>query len=204
MGPLRLHWPLPVKPEERPKIERDTPDGWYYLRFDGVRNHLVRGCLTCPPGPATLEMLIRPHETERRQTIMDMWGAAFSLGLDKDGRLSLLREDRERSGVWLTGKSRLEKDRFHHVAAVFDGTHLKLYLNGGFEGSLPCIGLRSNEKMTLGVNCGVTKLYTGRKDAWNRAFKGDVAMFRLLERPFSPDEIRRRAKQSLECMNRGK
>ena len=204
MGPLRLHWPLPVKPEERPKILKDAPDGWYYLRFDGVRNRLVRGCLTSPPGPATLEMLIRPLEAGRQQTIMDMWGAAFSLGLDKDGRLSLLREDRERSGVWLSGKTPLGKDRFHHVAAVFDGTHLKLYLNGSFESSAPCIGLRSNEKMTLGVNCGVTEPYTGRRDAWDKAFKGDVAMFRLLERPFSPDEVKRRAEQSLRCMNREK
>ena len=201
-SPLRAHWKWPVKAEEKPQILSDTPGSWHYLRFNGKSSRLVRGCLNAPPGPATLEMLIRPHDTGRPQTIMDMWGASFSIGLQKDGRLSLLRENRERSGVWLSGKTKLKANSFCHIAAVFDGSNLKLYLNGKFEAGVPCTGLRSEEKVSIGVNCGVIEPYTGRKGEWSRAYKGDIAMFRLLERVMPPEEIQQRAVQSLQRMNK--
>lgn len=201
LGPLRNHWNLPANVAERPQILNDSPSGWYFLRFNGINNRMTKGCLNTPPGPATLEMLIRPHEIGRVQTIMDMWGAAFSLGINKEGKLSLLRENRERMGVWLTGKTILKANVFYHVAAVFNGNLLKLYLNGKLEGSVPCIGLRSDEKMTLGVNCGVIEPYTGRRGQWNKAYKGDIGMFRLLERPFSDNEVLQRASLALKRMN---
>ena len=200
MGPLRNHWTFSANVSERPQIMCDAPGSWYYLRFNGKNNRMVKGCLNTPPGPASLEMLIRPHDTKRQQTIMDMWGAAFSLGLGKDGRLNLLREDIERRGVWLAGKTQLQKNRFYHVAAVFDGSFLKLYLNGKLDGSVACKGLRSDEKMTLGVNCGVMEPYTGRRGEWSKAYKGDIGMFRLIERPFSEKEVKERADTALKRM----
>ncbi len=176
-GPLRRNLALPKKESpERPVISRDAPGCPWFIRFDGVKNQLtMMGALNVPPGPATLEMWIRPRSVDKAQTIFDSWGMTLTIRIDDDGRLSLCRTNQARVDILQQGKAVLEKDRWQHLVAVFDGMRIQLYLNGKADGqAAECHGVKTEGRSMIGP------------------FHGDMAAFRLLQRPMSPEEIKSR------------
>lgn len=171
----------------RPGIQRDGNGPWF-LRFDGVDDEIALGGITMPPGPATLELTLRPAQTDRHQTIFDSSEPILTLVLEPRGTLRLLRWDQEREEVMLEGRETLQPGAWHHVVAVFTGAALRLYVNGKQDGSdVPIHGLRSDHMSCVG---GPARWATGIRAAGR--FHGDIGSFRVLQRALTAEQVAER------------
>lgn len=172
----------------RPTAHQDD-DGAWFLRFDGVDDRITQGPIAMPPGPATVELLLRPADTERMQTVFDSSEPVLSLVLAPGGTLRLLRTDQQLKVVTLAGKTPLQAGTWHHVVAVFTGRSLRLSVDGKQDGpEIPIHGLRSDKETSIG---GPALWAKGIRAAG--FFKGDIRQFRVLQRSLSPDEIAARS-----------
>jgi hypothetical protein len=168
----------------RPAIERDAGGPWF-LRFDGADDAVSHGPITMPAGPVTLEVLIRPAETEMPQTLFDSTEPVLTLVLMPNRTLRLLRWDQWRKEVVLEGRIALTSGSWHHVVAVFTGAASRLYVDGRQDGhDVPVHGLRSDYQSTLG---GPTVWASGLRAGGH--FHGDIGGFRLLQRALTAAEI---------------
>ena len=87
----------------------------------------------------TLAAWLRHPFTHRFTAIVDKRDAGnrgFDLFLDPSSKLFLRVDD-----ATLVGQQVVADDRWHHVAGVFDGSELRLYVDGAFEGSTAAAGL---------------------------------------------------------------
>jgi len=164
-------------------------DGAWFLRFDGVDDRIIQGPIAMPPGPATVELLLRPADTERMQTVVDSSEPVLSLMLAPGGTLRLQRVNQQREVVTLAGQKPLQAGAWHHVVAVFTGRSLRLYVDGKQDGpEIPIHGLRSDKETAIGGPI--------RPGGF---LKGDVRQFRVLQRSLAADEIAARH-QSLSLL----
>jgi hypothetical protein len=162
----------------RPSAHQDDRGAWF-LRFDGVDDRITQGPIAMPPGPATVELLLRPADTERMQTVLDSSEPVLSLMLAPGGTLRLQRMNQQREVVTLAGQKPLQAGSWHHVVAVFTGRSLRLYVDGKQDGpEIPIHGLRSDKETAIGGPIRAAGF-----------FKGDVRQFRVLQRALAPDEI---------------
>ena len=168
----------------RPAAHQDEDDAWF-LRFDGVDDRITQGPIAMPPGPATVELLLRPADTERMQTVFDSSEPVLSLMLAPGGTLRLQRMNQQREVVTLAGQKPLQAGTWHHVVAVFTGRSLRLYVDGKQDGpEIPIHGLRSDKETAIG---GPATWAKGIRAAG--FFKGDIRQFRVLQRSLAADEI---------------
>ncbi len=138
------------------------------LRFDGKANVVAVAARSLPYGPLTLELLVRP-EAKNGEMMLFHDQAGVALKLDGQLRPSFTRGS-DRGSQSVTAEESLAVGEWAHVAAVYTGDKLLIYLNGKLVGqaaastfsnpvnSVPRIG------NSLGLNCG---------------FQGDMAGFRL-------------------------
>jgi hypothetical protein len=169
-----------------PRVHQDDGDGdEWFLRFDGVDDRIVQGPIAMPPGPATVELLLRPADTVRMQTVFDSSEPVLSLVLAPGGTLRLVRMDQQRKPITLAGQTPLQAGTWHHVVAVFTGRSLRLHVDGKQDGpEIPIHGLRSDKETAIG---GPAAWADGiRAEGF---FKGDIRQFRVLQRSLAPDEI---------------
>jgi len=191
-GWLRRDLALPDG-ETRPAIDQDG-DGPWFLSFDGADDAVRYGPIFMPPGPATVELLLRPGDTQRTQTLFDSSEPVLSLVLMPGGTLRLLRLDQQRREVVVAGRTALTAGNWHHVVAVFTGSELRLYVDGRQDAAeVPIHGLRSDKESALGGPA----LWAGGIRAAGH-FRGDIAAFRVLQRFLTTEEVaaRRAPKQS--------
>ena len=182
-GWLRRDLALPDG-ESRLAIGRDG-DGPWFLSFDGTDDALRNGPIFMPPGPATVELLLRPGDTQRTQTLFDSSEPVLSLVLMPGGTLRLLRLDQQRNEVEVAGRTALTAGSWHHVVAVFTGSELRLYVDGRQDAAaVPIHGLRSDKESALGG----PGLWAGGIRAVGH-FRGDIAAFRVLQRFVTPEEV---------------
>jgi hypothetical protein len=169
-----------------PSAHQDDGDGdEWFLRFDGVDDRIAQGPIAMPPGPATVELLLRPADTVRMQTVFDSSEPVLSLVLAPGGTLRLVRMDQQRKPITLAGQTPLQASTWHHVVAVFTGRSLRLHVDGKQDGpEIPIHGLRSDKETAIG---GPAAWADGiRAEGF---FKGDIRQFRVLQRSLTPDEI---------------
>ncbi|MCH2583987.1 MAG: LamG domain-containing protein, partial [Planctomycetes bacterium] len=89
-------------------------------------------------GQWTVEASIRPVELGRRQTIVGEDGrpteaanAPLQLGLQKDNRIAIVAIDSGGKTRTLVTRDPVETGRWYHVAAMSDGSKMRLYLVEG-------------------------------------------------------------------------
>jgi len=182
-GWLRRDLALPDG-HSRPAIGRDG-DGPWFLSFDGADDAIRSGPIFMPPGPATVELLVRPGDTQRTQTLFDSSEPVLSLVLMPGGTLRLLRLDQQRKEVVVGGRTALRVGNWHHVVAVFTGSELRLYVDGRQDAAaMPIHGLRSDKESALGGPA----LWAGGIRAVGH-FRGDIAACRVLQRFVTPEEV---------------
>ncbi|MEN6347530.1 MAG: LamG domain-containing protein [Armatimonadia bacterium] len=94
----------------------------------------------------------------------------YRLGLDPQGRGQVrfqLALDGKWAGNWLLSRSRLQPGRWYHLAAVYDGTQRRIYLDGQLDAGAPATGTISRgDLVTVGQD------FSGLIDevrVWNRA-----------------------------------
>jgi len=168
----------------QPAIRREG-DGPWFLGFDGADDVLRNGPFFMPPGPATVELSLRPGDTQRTQTIFDSSEPVLSLVLMPGGTLRLLRMDQQRKIITLEGRTALMAGKWHHVSAVFTGSALRLYVDGIQDGAdVPLHGLRADKESAIG---GPALWADGIRATGH--FRGDIKAFRVLQRFLAPEEV---------------
>jgi len=81
-------------------------------------------------------------------------------------------------GKWVTMNQALTQGQWHHIAATFDGTTLKSYLNGGFVEEATMAGIRaSNARLIIA------------DEGWANYFTGSIDEFKLFNTGLSAGEI---------------
>ncbi len=169
----RMDWPLdisampapaPVEGEER-VLALDGESGCLKIPSDQVQ---------LPDGPLTIEAWMRADEFGQRvglatKTESSEYGifvsggqAGFSIHLD-----GAYAEVQSAPGA-------LVVDRWQHVAGVFDGSELRLYVDGALVASRPASGVRTLNRLPLVVGGDV-----GRSGGAGSLFAGEIDEFRL-------------------------
>jgi hypothetical protein len=191
-GPLGHDLKLPpVGDPTRPDILRDSSKSWWFMRFDGKANQLRTGALTMPPGPVTVEMLIRFRQTDRGQVIWDQWGHAMGIGLTGQGTVVLARQNQHRNIDWLQGKQQLTPERWYRLTGTYDGSELRLYVDGEPDGqAVASHGLRTDEKTVIGGGTGMWARMPGLHERVEGYFQGDIARIRVLQNALSESQIK--------------
>ena len=122
----------------------------------------------------------QPVQVEHWRAVVDKRDAlddGWDLYLTPQGQV-FLRID----NLTLRGESRLEADRWHHVAGVYDGSHLRVYLDGHLDRSRFV-----DHKVSLGTG---GPLYVGRKfDDRSAPLVGAVDEVRVYGRALTAPEI---------------
>jgi hypothetical protein len=109
----------------------------------------------------------------------------ISLNSDVIGRLSAGLNDSTGSSISVqTSKVGLNDGNWHHVAMTQDGTTLKIYLDGSFDGSASSTSLNGNY---AGVHAG--DIFVGGSGTGSGRFQGTVDEVRIYNRALSAADI---------------
>lgn len=146
------------------------------LRFDGADDNIAVASRTMPYGPFTLEMVLKPGEKAGAMTLFsDRCGVELSL--DE----KLVPKFRRGSVPAVTGKIALPAGRWSHLAALYTGGKLLLYLDGEkiAEGNAPAFTMPVNSLPRIGNTLGL-----------DSGFRGMLAGFSLEGAVRTPKEFR--------------
>lgn len=181
-GPLRRDLSLPSKESGKgPIVLQDAPGKPWFLRFDGT-DGISLGQLTMPSGAVSLEVWIRTRAIGKPQVILGSSGAVVALQIAGNGTVILSRTGQDRKNMSLQGKVVLAAERWHQLVGTYDGSELRLYVNGQPDGQpLRMLGVKTDEMSALAANPGL---------ASNHQLIGDLARFCVRQKSLSPSEIR--------------
>ena len=146
------------------------------LAFDGKNDNVALAARTMPYGPFTLEFWIKP---ERKGTPMTVFHdqCGVNLTLDAGLRPQFIRGQ----GPVLSGSKALPPGIWSHLAAVYTGKSLLLYLNG------EKIGECAAEIRTIPVNSIPVIGFSFEQP--DQAFRGELAGFSLEGTVLTPQEF---------------
>jgi hypothetical protein len=139
----------------------------------------------------TVQLLVLPSEKPGRlQELFMQRGANLSLRLTAAGKFEARRLNTRRAFDIVSGATLQKPGQWHHVAATYDMTRLRLYVNGIEEASVSSDGLRSPEQIRLGGPFGDTANDTLIDRTRNNSyFRGRIARLRILGVAASPAAI---------------
>ena len=159
----RHHAWMQKKDEWSPQWTREA-EHLSALRFDGSNDCAILPSRSMPYGPFTLELNVFPEHVGRDMTLFsDTCGV--SLKVLADGHLRLTR----RKDV-LSSQRTLSTLCWSHLAAVYDGERLKLYIDDALDAEAPA------ETQVVRIN---SLPVIGSNDAFNEGFKGLLGGFHL-------------------------
>lgn len=161
---------IPVQIAALPEAD-PAARGW--LRFDGQDDVIAIGAdeLTLPDGPFTVEFRMRAERFASRQGVVNKtesseWG--FFLN---DGTPEFMVHLRGRGYRIARGaEGMLEPGRWYHLAGVFDGEEVRLYVDGALAGRIEARGTRTPNRLPLLIGADVdgrgraVSLYAGALD----------------------------------------
>lgn len=100
----------------------------HMLKFAG-RQHVTLPTRSLPHFTMTGEAIIRPLSTGRDMYVFSDQNSGFDLGIDAKKRAFV-----QRQGTRVSSRTVLEDDQWAHIAGVYNGRQLKIYVNGREEG----------------------------------------------------------------------
>lgn len=125
--------------------EPTAPETEQSLHLDGNRGHLrvSHGALDLPDGPFTLETWYRANEFRSRQGILNKTeNSEFGFFLS-NGRPEFFVHLGGKYHVAQSAEPMLETNAWTHLAGVFDGNEVRVYVNGQLVGRTPARGART-------------------------------------------------------------
>ncbi len=159
--------------------------GLHALRFDGVRNHVVvRNLAYNGKSPITVEAIVKPAADQWREQgiIGNAEGAGLMLGAYygrwgftfhyKPSRF-VLRECRLRC------QDRLSTENWTHVAGVYDGAQLRLYVDGKLQMSEPIAGVHKPSRLPFVVGADPMAVTPLGEVSVNNHFRGIIKSVRI-------------------------
>jgi hypothetical protein len=180
-----------------------------YAAFEGKGGgvRIAHDDMGMPDGPFTVEAWVRPDKIDRRRFIAAKGAMPFT-GQQGEFHLILSR-GRPQFYVRLDGTpyplrafERLSPGAWHHIAGVFDGKEVRLYVSGELKGRMDASGTRTRNTQPFIVGAGpplkssgrfsyaggidevrlsMTARYTGPKVAVDRSHTPDAETFLLLK-----------------------
>jgi len=134
------------------------------LRFDGGDDCAILPSRSMPYGPFTLEIVARPDVIGKAMLLFsDACGVA--LALQADGRLSVTRRK-----AALTSREALRAGQWVHLAAVYDGERLRLYVDAKLDAEA------SSQTQVMRIN---SLPVLGNSVAFDAGFQGLLGGFHL-------------------------
>ena len=172
--PSASGWKIPLLLGRNHISMRNSPDRtphWtaseqslFALRFDGSDDCAILPSRIMPYGPFTLEFNVRPELTGKAMTLFsDPCGVSLKLTPDAHVRLT-----RKKDAV--TSQRVLADGQWTHLAAVYDGEHLRLYVNGALDREAPA------ETQVIRIN---SLPVIGNNGAGNEGFQGLIGGLHL-------------------------
>ncbi len=152
------------------------------LKFDGIDDwvEVYDSASLCPPDEITIEAWIKTPAAAGGPILCKYTG--YLLETEK-GRIRFVLDMMEESPSILMGKTELPSATWVHIAATFDGSRLKIYLNGEVDGSLERAGpiCISSANLKIGY-----KDYPSQRDY----FQGVIDEVRIYSRALTQDEVK--------------
>ncbi|MBO7742073.1 MAG: hypothetical protein J6S21_05915 [Victivallales bacterium] len=164
----------------RPKsVETAGPDGkpTRAMRFDGKTDTIAMPSRTMPYGAYTLEMVIKPEGSFQDTFLFCDQNEGAILTINTQGKVRLGRL-KNKAAVSSTA---LADGKWYHIAAVYDGASLNLYINGRKEASVPAAA------ETIDINSLPNIGSTSRLE---KSFSGLVKSFRLAAGVTAPENFK--------------
>jgi 3',5'-cyclic AMP phosphodiesterase CpdA len=159
---------LPMPNWSRPAHIRLLPpeQGWTLVKtngcfvFDGKSGclEIEKNYLTLPNGPFTVEAWVNPAEATAGAIVANMRIGGCALDVAEAPRFSVQTDpqpaDARKVGiikpaVSVQAKQKLPSGEWSHLAGVFDGAKITLFVNGRVAGSAPVAGARFNSDKSL-------------------------------------------------------
>jgi hypothetical protein len=133
-------------------------------------------------GPMTISAWVWPLDSLRQQQVVDKWnGAGYMLRLDIDEKPKFLIGNSAGKAAEVDGSLPVPMGKWTHIAAVFDGTYLRLYVNGVSGTKRSAYGVLPAD----GTNAlGIGDLATG-----GHPFGGNIDDVRLYNRALTTAEV---------------
>jgi PKD repeat protein len=130
-------------------------------------------------GPFTVEAWIKTNSSTAQQGIVERYNTfgpstfdgGFAFRLTSEGKLQLFTLQNGNVGDVVTGNTTVSTGVWHHVAGVFDGVELRVYLDGVVDGAKPSIFVPSTGTASLKIGA--------RGDDANYKFNGLIDEVRL-------------------------
>ncbi|MBL7154084.1 MAG: M4 family metallopeptidase [Phycisphaerae bacterium] len=161
--------------------ETDWVDGWIdgALRFDGVDDRVSMDQLHALEGPlVTISAWICPDSLPSYSPIVTQYisnGDGYDLYLWDNGKPTFCID----GASYVGSDSAIDADEWSHVAGTYDGSDLKIYVNGVLEGTTACAD-------KTGV---ATSAYIGYGLYLSSYFIGKIDDVRVYRAPADLDEI---------------
>ena len=166
--------PAPLKPSSLPAdFFSGDKEAYLSVRDEKSAVRVENSQFDLPDGPFTLEAWVRPQATAGYTgVIAKTQSSEFALFSDEgvpqfdvhlDGRYATA-----------TAQTKLPTDRWSHVAGVFDGQAVTIYIDGERVGSKPASGKRTRNRLPLWLGAD-----PGNAGEATRPFRGDVDEVRL-------------------------
>ncbi len=167
------------------------------LYFDGKGYGAIMGG-TAFPYSFTYEMYICPENTEKKQSFLASGNGQINLAILPGGRIMASRgKPTESAGGYkittvnskytaqVVSVTTIPKNKWTHVAAVYDLKYLRLYINGKMEGQVPMQPNRHSEWINPMIIGGACKFpYKGIPE-----FVGGMRKIRFYGRPLNTSEF---------------
>jgi len=169
----RRHTWMQKKAEWSPQWTR-TGDGSDALLFDGTNDCAILPSRSMPYGPFTFELNVFPQQTGHAMTLVsDTCGVSLKIMPDGCLRLTARKET-------ITSRKALSANRWIHLAAVYDGERLKLFIDGvlDVEASAETQSVRINSLPVIGNN-----------NAFSEGFAGLIGGFHLQSGALTPERF---------------
>jgi len=155
------------------------------LRFDGVANCAILPSRSMPYGPFTMEIAARPDAVGKTMALFsDACGVALTLRAD--GHVDVTRRQ-----ATLTSRQPLTAGRWAHLAVVYDGESLRLYVDAKLDAEVPA------QAQSMRIN---SQPVIGNSTAFDAGFLGLLGGFHLQCGVLTPERfvLNRHPAQSLQ------
>lgn len=191
-----LRWPTPKKYETPDESASNLTGELFGDIVDGVNGNGIQGYVTLPHAPEldltdafTLEAWVKPEPTRTHSPFVTKGDTQFAIKQNPNGEIEFFVY----SDQWVVAKAKAPDDwygNWHHVAGVFDGRVLKLYIDGELKAEQTFSGVvnRNGFPVNIGRNSEHTERLTGAAIDQVRIYNRALSAEELNDDQRTPDE----------------